>query len=65
MCDYPVSTLDLAKNGFFFAGNDQYVDGVQCFYCQVFLYDWDNGDNVAEEHVKANPRCPVFGSCFE
>ena len=61
---FSVSTSELWKNGFFYVGSSHFPDAVQCFYCHGRLYDWQLDNNVAEEHSKAFPYCPVFGEFY-
>lgn len=59
---YPVSPVELARNGFYYAGTEERPDGVKCFYCNAFLHNWETYDVVEYEHARLSPYCPVFGS---
>ena len=45
---------DLVKYGFFYKG---YSDVCSCWVCGLTLNVWDQGEDVAMEHVKFSPYC--------
>ena len=59
---FSVTPTALSQNGFYFHGNAERPDCVKCFYCDGLLYKWTSGDNVAQEHARLKPYCPVFGA---
>ncbi|XP_062315029.1 baculoviral IAP repeat-containing protein 7 isoform X1 [Osmerus eperlanus] len=52
--DAPVTSGDLAKEGFFFSGSG---DKVQCFCCGGILRYWVHGDSPLVEHKRHFPTC--------
>lgn len=44
----------MAASGFFFSGNE---DWVQCFFCGGHLSKWGKNDNVWKEHLRWFPDC--------
>jgi hypothetical protein len=56
----PVTPTALCRNGFYYIGTYG-RDCVQCFYCGGIVWDWEVGDDVATEHKRLHPYCPVFG----
>ncbi|KAH9504926.1 hypothetical protein Btru_061081 [Bulinus truncatus] len=49
--------IDLAKNGFFYAG---YSDCVRCYQCGLGLKSWKPGDDIVTEHKRFRPNCPFL-----
>uniref|UniRef100_H2Z946 Uncharacterized protein n=1 Tax=Ciona savignyi TaxID=51511 RepID=H2Z946_CIOSA len=49
-----VSSVHLARYGFFYLGN---LDRVQCFSCGGVLRNWNYGDNVNKVHQNHFPHC--------
>ncbi|XP_066480826.1 baculoviral IAP repeat-containing protein 7 [Tiliqua scincoides] len=49
-----VSPESLARAGFFYTGQDDYV---QCFCCDGSLRNWERGDDPWVEHARCFPRC--------
>ncbi|XP_062998827.1 baculoviral IAP repeat-containing protein 7 [Elgaria multicarinata webbii] len=49
-----VSPGPLARAGFFYTGEGDYV---RCFYCDGALRNWERGDDPWVEHAKWFPRC--------
>ena len=47
---------DLAKDGFYYLGPG---DKVRCEFCNLEVYEWDDGDQVHEEHKRFNSKCPL------
>ena len=58
---FSVEVNELAKNGFFYAGTGEKPDATACFYCHGKLHSWEQHDDVAKEHRRLLPHCPVFG----
>ncbi|XP_070600554.1 baculoviral IAP repeat-containing protein 7 isoform X2 [Erythrolamprus reginae] len=52
--DSPVSPELLARAGFFYADQQDYV---RCFYCDGALRNWEQGDDPWIEHARWFPRC--------
>jgi len=52
--DIPYNMIKMANAGFFYLGFD---DLVQCFECDVVLFDWQNDDEPWIEHAKYSPEC--------
>lgn len=52
-----VNPLELARAGFFYIGDK---DIVSCYFCHLFICDWEKGDNPLLDHVKASPSCPFL-----
>lgn len=50
----PVSPVALAAAGFFYTGR---ADCVRCFYCDLGLRMWVDGDDPWDEHIHWNPQC--------
>ncbi|XP_032074511.1 baculoviral IAP repeat-containing protein 7 [Thamnophis elegans] len=50
----PVSPRLLARAGFFYTGQQDYV---RCFYCDGALRNWEEGDDPWIEHARWFPRC--------
>ncbi|XP_058033946.1 baculoviral IAP repeat-containing protein 7 [Ahaetulla prasina] len=50
----PVSPQLLARAGFFYTGQQDYV---RCFYCDGALRNWEQGDDPWIEHARWFPRC--------
>uniref|UniRef100_A0A8C6VLX9 RING-type E3 ubiquitin transferase n=1 Tax=Naja naja TaxID=35670 RepID=A0A8C6VLX9_NAJNA len=50
----PVSPQLLARAGFFYTGQQDYV---RCFYCDGALRNWEQGDDPWREHARWFPRC--------
>lgn len=46
----------LAKNGFYYI-ESQDNDCVQCNFCKIMLYKWEEKDDVVMEHYRASPDC--------
>jgi len=44
----------LAECGFTYAGTG---DSVQCFYCGLLLLEWEENDDVWQQHAMHNPKC--------
>lgn len=58
--DWPhtfISPRVLAKTGFFYIGPE---DHVRCFFCEVEVGRWDNGDNEVSEHIRWSPNCRLL-----
>ena len=53
-CPY-VSATDLAKEGFFYFNQADYV---QCIFCFGIISNWEPTDTVEDEHQKHFPYCP-------
>ncbi|XP_047350466.1 putative inhibitor of apoptosis [Vespa velutina] len=54
---WPVSFVNpttLAAAGFYYVGES---DRVQCFECQVELYNWEQGDIPMVDHERSSPNC--------
>uniref|UniRef100_A0A8D0CA55 RING-type E3 ubiquitin transferase n=1 Tax=Salvator merianae TaxID=96440 RepID=A0A8D0CA55_SALMN len=49
-----VSPESLARAGFFYTGERDYV---RCFYCDGALSNWERGDDPWMEHARWFPRC--------
>ncbi|KAG8131613.1 hypothetical protein E2320_009532 [Naja naja] len=49
----PVSPQLLARAGFFYTGQQDYV---RCFYCDGALRNWEQGDDPWREHARWFPR---------
>lgn len=49
-----ISIYDLAKNGFYFTGQD---DNCRCVFCKLEVRGWEQGDTADAEHLRWNPRC--------
>jgi Inhibitor of Apoptosis domain len=49
-----ISIYDLAKNGFYFTGQD---DNCRCVFCKLEVRGWEQGDTAETEHRRWNPRC--------
>ncbi|PAA60889.1 hypothetical protein BOX15_Mlig000686g3, partial [Macrostomum lignano] len=45
---------DMVESGFFYLMEE---DHVKCFFCDLGLKDWDQGDHPEQEHVKFSPLC--------
>jgi hypothetical protein len=54
-----VSVYDLAKNGFYYTGND---DNCRCHFCKLEVRGWEPGDTAKGEHERWNPRCPILST---
>lgn len=50
-----LSPTALARAGFFYVHEDQ--DTVQCFYCGVRIYQWEQNDDPVMEHLTWGPDC--------
>jgi Inhibitor of Apoptosis domain len=48
--------MDLAKDGFYYLGPH---DKVRCVFCNLEVYKWEIMDQVHEEHMKFNSKCPL------
>ncbi|XP_076444797.1 baculoviral IAP repeat-containing protein 7-B-like [Babylonia areolata] len=48
---------DLARNGFMYTGSG---DKVRCVYCNGVLRQWDQGDDVEQEHRRNFANCPFL-----
>lgn len=48
---------ELGRLGFYFFARP---DKVRCVFCNVMLHDFEEGDNILEEHVKFSPNCPLL-----
>lgn len=55
-CDH-VRVEELAFLGFYFFA---IPDKVKCIFCHVVLHDFEEGDNILEEHMKYSPNCPLL-----
>ncbi|XP_062601932.1 baculoviral IAP repeat-containing protein 3-like isoform X1 [Saccostrea cucullata] len=55
-----VSTLKLARQGFYYSGES---DKVICFACGFQKSNWRKGDDVHAIHRTASPACPLLNSC--
>jgi hypothetical protein len=53
-CPY-VFAIDLAREGFFYFNQ---ADFVQCIFCFGILSNWESTDTVEREHEKHFPYCP-------
>ncbi|XP_065344243.1 uncharacterized protein LOC135942178 [Cloeon dipterum] len=49
-----VTPLDLAKNGFYYSGDD---DNCRCAFCNLEVRGWEAGDTARGEHKRWNPNC--------
>ncbi|CAB3360237.1 Hypothetical predicted protein [Cloeon dipterum] len=49
-----VTPLDLAKNGFYYSGDD---DNCRCAFCNLEVRGWEAGDTAHGEHTRWNPNC--------
>ncbi|KAK0044296.1 baculoviral IAP repeat-containing protein 7-A [Biomphalaria pfeifferi] len=61
--DHPVSTIDLAENGFFYIDTevpDRDNDSVMCSACCVTISRWKKEDNISEVHRRNSPACPFL-----
>ncbi|KAG1647687.1 Baculoviral IAP repeat-containing protein 7-B [Nymphon striatum] len=52
--EHIVTSLSLARAGFFYKG---ITDSVRCFYCNVCLSNWGPDDIPFAEHARWQPRC--------
>lgn len=52
-----VDKSELARNGFYYLGEE---DRVKCVFCNVILRKWESGDVVSAEHKKHAPQCPLL-----
>nr|XP_020666678.1 E3 ubiquitin-protein ligase XIAP isoform X1 [Pogona vitticeps]XP_020666679.1 E3 ubiquitin-protein ligase XIAP isoform X2 [Pogona vitticeps] len=52
--DCPVSSLALAKAGFFYSGEQ---DKVKCFRCHATVEGWQQGDSAVGRHKTVSPDC--------
>lgn len=62
---FAVSSTELAKNGFYFAGSFEEPDLVRCAFCRGTAKEWKSEDIVPLEHARLFPACPVFGAQVE
>jgi hypothetical protein len=51
-----IDPRDLAVNGLYSLRNG---DLTKCNFCDIIIYDWEVGDNVAEQHRRYKPDCPM------
>lgn len=52
-----VKPHDLAQSGF------RYIhlkDSVKCVFCDIEVFNWDEGDDVMREHQKFSPNCRLL-----
>ncbi|XP_062600081.1 baculoviral IAP repeat-containing protein 3-like [Saccostrea cucullata] len=54
-----VSTIRLAKEGFYYTGKE---DTVVCFACGQQRHGWEPADNPREIHQQISPNCPFLNS---
>ncbi|XP_062574345.1 baculoviral IAP repeat-containing protein 3-like [Saccostrea cucullata] len=54
-----VSTLKLARQGFYYSREE---NTVICFACGFRKHDWKKGDVVDTIHREGSPNCPIFNS---
>ena len=52
-----INVRELARNGLFYIGVD---DIVECTFCQIRICNWESDDDVAKEHKKWAPYCPLI-----
>lgn len=55
----PEHALELAREGFFSVNNTL----IQCNYCLQVFEDWENWDDVTDEHEERVPWCPLVRRC--
>ncbi|XP_061192152.1 putative inhibitor of apoptosis [Saccostrea echinata] len=55
-----VSTVRLAKEGFYYTGEG---DNVACFACGLHRDGWRAADDPREIHIQLSPNCPFLNSC--
>lgn len=56
-CNLYINEKDLALVGFYYL---EKPDLVKCNFCQVVLYNFENGDIALQEHIKWSPNCPLI-----
>lgn len=57
---WPISYIDkfrVAKLGLFYFGES---DKVKCFFCNLILGEWEEGDDPAVDHERCRPLCPLM-----
>lgn len=52
-----VQVEELGRLGFYFFARP---DKVKCIFCHVVLHDFEEGDNILEQHMKFAPNCPLL-----
>lgn len=52
-----ISKKELASNGFYYIGHTIQPDLVKCYFCNVELGNWDEGDDIEDEHRRWSPHC--------
>lgn len=55
-----ISPRVLARTGFYFVGP---FDRVQCYFCNIQLGQWVDGDDEIDEHIRWSPYCPFLNRC--
>ena len=54
----PKTPSELARAGFYYHGNfEGLLDCVKCFWCDLGLCLWEEGDEPAVEHRRYSPTC--------
>lgn len=57
---WPIEYIDrsrVAKLGLFYFGE---LDKVKCFFCNLILGEWEEGDDPAVDHERCRPLCPLM-----
>lgn len=57
-----ISKTMLASNGFYYIGHSIYPDLVKCYFCNVELGNWDEGDDIEDEHKRWSPYCRILSN---
>jgi hypothetical protein len=52
-----IPALEFAEHGFVCFASSAEPDAVMCTCCGVHMVDWKEGDDIATDHKKAEPRC--------
>lgn len=52
-----ISVYSMATHGFYYTGRQ---DRIRCNFCEVELYNFQPYDDVATEHIKYSPNCPLI-----
>lgn len=56
---------ELATAGFYYSPSHDHSDRVQCFWCSVVFYDWEDHDDTIKEHARVLPDCLYLRSLTE
>lgn len=52
-----IQTPDALASAGFFRTPDAGADDVQCFYCGIRVFDWEDSDEPLSEHIRWSQNC--------